>query len=73
MLKKIKNYKFTLKDLKFFLWFFPIIGLTYAYNLFSALMFQKEFRWMDVIFLIVMILAFMDTKKKLKNNDYRTA
>ncbi|CAM4403410.1 hypothetical protein BAMA_20045 [Bacillus manliponensis] len=73
MWKKIINYKYTLKDLKFFLWFFPIVGLTHAYNLLSALMFQKEFRWIDITLMVVMILGFMDIKKKLKNKDYRTA
>ncbi|PEM15232.1 hypothetical protein [Bacillus toyonensis] len=73
MWKKIGNYKFTLRDLKFMLWLFPIIGFLYAYDVFSALMFHKEFRWMDLICTIIMIAAFMDTRKKLKNKDYRTA
>lgn len=73
MWKKISNYKFTLRDLRFFLWFFPIIGFIYAYDVFSALMFHKEFRWMDLICMIIMIVAFMDTRNKIKNKDYRTA
>ncbi|MGW6151199.1 hypothetical protein ACWFN4_28070 [Bacillus mycoides] len=73
MWKKISNYKFTLRDLKFMLWLFLIIVFLYAYDVFSALMFHKEFRWMDLIYTIIMIAAFMDTRKKLKNKDYRTA
>ncbi|CAH2463074.1 MULTISPECIES: hypothetical protein [Bacillus] len=73
MWKKIHNYKFHLRDLKFMLWLFPIIGLLYAYEFFSGLMFQQEFHWLKLICTIIMILAFRDIRKKLKNNDYRTA
>ncbi|EJS62333.1 hypothetical protein CN425_07005 [Bacillus cereus] len=73
MWKKIHNYKFHLKDLKFMLWLFLVIGFLYAYEFFSGLMFHQEFRWLKLICTIIMILAFRDTRKKLKNNDYRTA
>ncbi|CAH2465718.1 MULTISPECIES: hypothetical protein [Bacillus] len=73
MWKKIHNYKFHLKDLKFMLWLFLVIGFFYAYEFFSGLMFHQEFRGLKLICTIIMIMAFRDTRKKLKNNDYRTA
>ncbi|MDZ5476438.1 hypothetical protein EXW50_10780 [Bacillus mycoides] len=73
MWKKISNYKYHLKDLKFMLWIFPIVGLLYAYDFFSGLIFHQEFYWLKLVCMIIMVLGFMDIRKKLKNNDYRTA
>ncbi|MDA2178598.1 hypothetical protein [Bacillus cereus] len=41
MWKKINTYKFHLKDLKFMIWLFPIVGLLYTYEFFSGLMFHQ--------------------------------
>ncbi|MGE7939866.1 hypothetical protein [Bacillus paramycoides] len=73
MWKKINNHKFHLKDLKFMYWLFPIVGLLYAYEFFSGIMFHQEFRWLKLICMVIMIIGFMDIRKKLKNKDYRTA
>ncbi|PEU19250.1 hypothetical protein [Bacillus wiedmannii] len=73
MWKKISNYKYHLKDLKFMRWIFPIVGLLYAYDFFSGLIFHQEFYWLKLICMIIMVLGFMDIRKKIKNNDYRTA
>lgn len=72
MWKKINNYKYHLKDLKFMTWLFPVIGLLYAYEFFSGIIFDQEFRWLKLLCMIIMILAFMDIRKKLRNKDYRT-
>lgn len=73
MWKKINNYKFHLKDLKFMTWLFPIVGLLYAYEFFSVLMYHQEVRWLKLICMTIMIIGFMDIRKKLKNKDYRVA
>lgn len=73
MWKKINNYKFPLKDLKFMTWFFPIIGLLYAYEFFSALMFHQEARCLKLICMTIMIIGFIDIRKKLKKKDSRAA
>ncbi|MES5953673.1 hypothetical protein QCI42_09410 [Bacillus fungorum] len=73
MWKEINNYKFHLKDLKFMSWLFPIVGLLYAYEFFSGLMFHQEFRLLKLICMIIMLLGFIDIRKKLTNKDYRTA
>lgn len=44
----------------------------YAYDVISGLLFHREVRWLKLICTIIMILAFMDVRKKLKNKDYRT-
>ncbi|ADK08101.1 TPA: hypothetical protein QCU10_003546 [Bacillus anthracis] len=72
MWNKINNYKYHLKDLKFMTWLFPVIGLLYAYEFFSGIMFGQEFRWLKLLCTIIMILGFMDIRKKLRNKDYRT-
>ncbi|WP_100617052.1 hypothetical protein [Bacillus cereus] len=73
MWKKINNYKFPLKYLKFMTWFFPIIGLLYAYEFFSALMFHQEVRCLKLICVTIMIIGFIDIRKKLKKKDSRAA
>ncbi|PFQ45249.1 hypothetical protein COK05_14830 [Bacillus cereus] len=73
MWKKINNYKFHLKDLKFMTWLFPIVGLLYAYEFFSGLIFHQEFRWLKLICTTIMIKGFIDIRTKLKNKDYRAA
>ncbi|QFQ28599.1 hypothetical protein [Bacillus thuringiensis] len=73
MWKKINNYKFHLKDLKFMNWLFPIVGLLYAYEFFSGLMFHHEVRWLKLTCMTIMIIGFIDIRKKLKNKDYRGA
>lgn len=70
---KIHNYKFHLKDLKFMTWLFPIVGLLYAYEFFSELMYHQEVRWLKLICMAIMIIGFIDIRKKLKNKDYRVA
>ena len=65
-MEKINNYKFHLKDLKFMTWLFPIVGLLYAYEFFSGLMFHQEVRWLKLICMIIMIIGFIDIRKKLK-------
>ncbi|MEB9674079.1 MULTISPECIES: hypothetical protein [Bacillus cereus group] len=73
MWEQINNYKFHLKDLKFMAWLFPIVGLLYAYEFFSGLMYYQEFRWLKLICMAIMIIGFMDIRKKLKNKDYRAS
>ena len=73
MWKKINNYKFHLKDLKFMTQLFPIVGLLYAYEFFSGLMYHHEVRWLKLICMAIMIIGFIDIRKKLKNKDYRVA
>ncbi|EDX54262.1 conserved hypothetical protein (plasmid) [Bacillus cereus W] len=72
MWKKINNYKYHLKDLKFMTWLFPIIGLIYACDFFSGLMSNQEFHWTKLVFIAIMLIAFLDVKRKIRNNDYRT-
>ncbi|WP_260861717.1 hypothetical protein [Bacillus paranthracis] len=82
MWKKINNYKYHLKDLKFMIWLFPIIGLIYAcdffYGLiyacdfFYGLMFHQKFHWTKLVLVAIMLIGFLDIKKKIRNNDYRT-
>ncbi|QFX99717.1 hypothetical protein GE376_10625 [Bacillus cereus] len=72
MWKKINNYKYHLKDLKFMIWLFPIIALIYAFDFFYGLMFHQEFHWTKLIFIAIMLIGFLDIKKKIRNNDYRT-
>ncbi|EML9733628.1 TPA: hypothetical protein QCR58_003028 [Bacillus cereus] len=72
MWKKINNYKYHLKDLKFMIWLFPIIGVIYACEFFYRLMFHQEFHWTKLIFIAIMLIGFLDIKKKIRNNDYRT-
>lgn len=66
MWEQINNYKFHLKDLKFMAWLFPIVGLLYAYEFFSGLMYYQEFRWLKLICMAIMIIGFMDIRKSLK-------
>ncbi len=66
MWKKINNYKFHLKDLKFMTWLFPIVGLLYAYEFFSGLMYHQEVRWLKLICMAIIIIGFMDIRKSLK-------
>jgi len=54
------------------IWLFPIIGLIYAYDFFYGLMFHQEFYWTKLIFIAIMLIGFLDIKKKIRNNDYRT-
>ncbi|PFD51849.1 hypothetical protein CN281_05740 [Bacillus cereus] len=71
--KNINNYKFHLKDLKFMTWLSQIIGSFYVYEFFSGLMFHQKFRWLKLICITIMIIGFIDIRKKLKNKDYRAA
>ncbi|PFM62729.1 hypothetical protein COJ48_18480 [Bacillus cereus] len=72
MWEKIINYKYHLKNLKFMLWLFLIIGLMYAYDFLSGLMHHQELRWTKLAFVTIMLIGFLDIRKKLKNKDYRT-
>ncbi|PES43513.1 hypothetical protein CN988_22205 [Bacillus thuringiensis] len=62
-----------LKNLKFMTWLFPIVGLLYAYEFFSDLIVHQEVRWLKLICMTIMIIGFIDIRKKLKNKDYRAA
>ena len=72
MWKKINNYKYQLKDLKFMIWLVPIIGLIYACDFFYGLMFHQKFHWTKLVLVAIMLIGFLDIKKKIRNNDYRT-
>ncbi|MBJ7961088.1 hypothetical protein COM21_28890 [Bacillus toyonensis] len=73
MWKKIKNYRLNLKDLKFMLWLFGITCFIYSYNFIVGLAFDHKFQVYDLGGAIATFAAFMDTKNRIKNKNYKTA
>ncbi|PEA17627.1 hypothetical protein COK06_28395 [Bacillus cereus] len=73
MWKKIKNYRLSLKDLKFMLWLFGITCFIYSYNFITGLAFSHKFQVYDLGGAIATFAAFMDTKNRIKNKIYKTA
>ncbi|PDY49413.1 hypothetical protein [Bacillus cereus] len=73
MWKRIKNYRLSLKDLKFMLWLFGITCFIYSYNFITGLAFDYKFQVYDLGGSIATFAAFMDTKNRIKNKNYKTA
>ncbi|MBJ8077940.1 hypothetical protein JDS92_21610 [Bacillus cereus group sp. N12] len=73
MWKKIKNYRWSLNDLKFMLWLFGITCFIYSYNFITGLAFSPKFQIYDLGGAIATFAAFMDSKNRIKNKIYKTA
>ncbi|EJS00250.1 hypothetical protein [Bacillus mycoides] len=73
MWKKIKNYRLSLKDLKFMLWLFGITCFIYSYNFIIGLAFVHKFQIYDLGGAIATFAAFMDTRNRIKNKNYKAA
>ncbi|MEW9579040.1 hypothetical protein CN675_15950 [Bacillus toyonensis] len=69
---KIKDYRLSLKDLKFMLWLFGITCLIYGYNFITGLAFAHKFQVYDLGGAIATSAAFMDIKYRIKNKIYKT-
>lgn len=73
MWKKIKNYRLSLKDLKFMLWLFGITCFIYSHNFIVGLAFVHKFQVYDLGGAIATFAAFMDTRNRIKNKNYKAA
>ncbi|MGH1285281.1 hypothetical protein [Bacillus toyonensis] len=73
MWNKLKNYRLSLKDLKFMLWLFGITGFIYSYNFITGLAFDQKFQVYYLGCAIATFSAFMATKNRIKNKNYKTA
>ncbi|MBK5426075.1 hypothetical protein [Bacillus sp. TH30] len=73
MWKKIKNYRLSLKDLKFMLWLLGITCFIYSYNFIVGLAFVHKFQVYDLGGAIATFAAFMDTRNRIKNKNYKAA
>ncbi|HDX9660993.1 hypothetical protein COI51_30905 [Bacillus toyonensis] len=70
MWERFKNYKYSLKELKFMLWLFGITCFVHSVAFFGGL-FSSEFLWFKGLCTIAALLAFMDVKRKI--NKYKVA
>lgn len=66
MWKKINNYKFHLKDLKFMTWLFQLSVCYMPMNSFLGYCTTGEVRWLKLICMAIMIIGFIDIRKSLK-------
>ncbi|MEB9974986.1 hypothetical protein P4K82_26075 [Bacillus cereus] len=73
MWKKINNYKFHLKDLKFMTWLFPIVGLLYAYESYNGFTTGRTYYWINGIGAVIFLLFFILNMRDFTKKNYRTS
>ncbi|MEK4814471.1 MULTISPECIES: hypothetical protein [Bacillus] len=67
MWERLKNYKYSLKELKFMLWLFGITCFIHSVAFFGGI-FSSEFLCFKGLCAIAALLALMDVKRKISKH-----